>query len=160
MNLFDDPLPDDKDDYPGDFACSGYVSIARELGAEKLGGSVYEIPPHATLVPYHYEWGDEEWLLVLAGHPTLRTPDGRVTLRPGDLRVFLAGPDGAHQCINETDAPCRLLMVSTLNQPRVIHYVDSDKIGVRTPGRRYSANFHVETGVDYWDREPGLDASA
>jgi uncharacterized cupin superfamily protein len=35
------------------------------LGAEQLGTSVYELPPRQSICPYHYEYGEEEWLLVL-----------------------------------------------------------------------------------------------
>ena len=38
--------------------------------------TVYELPPGQSICPYHYELGDEEWLIVLAGRPTLRTPEG------------------------------------------------------------------------------------
>lgn len=153
MNVFDDALSHDREPSPDPFALSGYASVAEHQPARMLGGSVYEVPPGKTMFPYHYEWGDEEWMLVVSGEPTLRTPAGRERLRPGDLRVFPAGPDGAHQCVNETAEPFRVLMISTLNQPRVIHYLDSDKIGVRTPGRAFSANFPRDAGVGYWDGE-------
>ena len=40
------------------------------LGAKNTGASLYEWPPGEALCPYHYEWAEEEWLLVLEGpHP-------------------------------------------------------------------------------------------
>ena len=47
--------------------------------------------------PYHFHHGMEEWLLVVDGTPTLRTPDGERELRRGDVVCFPPGPDGAHQ---------------------------------------------------------------
>jgi uncharacterized cupin superfamily protein len=43
-------------------------------------------------VEYHYEYGREEWVLVLAGMVTLRHPDREDVLRPGDLVCFRKGP--------------------------------------------------------------------
>jgi len=50
--------------------------IGAPLGAELLGASLYELPPGESTWPYHYEHGSEEWLLVVRGRPTLRTPHG------------------------------------------------------------------------------------
>ena len=47
-----------------------------QVGATRTGTSVYELPPGQAICPYHYEYGEEEWLLVLVGRPTLRTPAG------------------------------------------------------------------------------------
>jgi uncharacterized cupin superfamily protein len=38
---------------------------------------LYELQPGERSFPYHYEYGCEEWLLVVSGRPTLRTPDGK-----------------------------------------------------------------------------------
>ena len=37
------------------------------VGATRTGISVYEIPPGQAVCPYHYEYTEEEWLLVLDG---------------------------------------------------------------------------------------------
>ena len=58
------------------------------IGAEQLGGSVYDLDPGESVCPYHYEHPEEEWLLVLAGRPTLRDPDGEHELAEGDLVCF------------------------------------------------------------------------
>ena len=62
------------------------------LGAPETGISVYELPPGQAICPYHYECGEEEWLLVLAGNPTLRTPEGLQRLEPFDSPASRAGP--------------------------------------------------------------------
>ena len=90
------------------------------------------------MCPYHYEYGEEEWLLVLAGRPSLRTPEGTEQLAPLDLAFFPAGPPGAHELRNDTDEPVRVLMWSTVGLPPATAYPDSDKVGVYTgvPGAR------------------------
>ncbi len=79
------------------------AAVGERLGAAKLGASLYELQPGERSFPYHYEYGNEEWLLVVAGRPTLRAPDGEHELRPGDVVCFPEGPDGAHQVRNDTD---------------------------------------------------------
>jgi uncharacterized cupin superfamily protein len=95
-----------------------------------LGGTVYELGPGERVCPYHWHVGEEEWLLVVAGAPTLRTADGERTLRAWDLAVFRRGPDGAHEVRNESDEPARVLMLSTMSDPEVCVYPDSGKVGV------------------------------
>src|SRR5436309_15347823 len=55
---------------------AGLFRFGPLLGATRTGTSVYELPPGQAICPYHYEYGEEEWLLVLQGRPTLRHPDG------------------------------------------------------------------------------------
>ena len=74
------------------------------VGATMLGATAYELPPDERSFPYHYEHGTEEWLLVVAGHPTLRTPEGEQELEAGDVVCFPEGPDGAHQVRNGTES--------------------------------------------------------
>ena len=86
-----------------------------QVGAKRTGTSVYELPPGQAICPYHYEYGEEEWLLVLSGRPTLRTPDGSEQLAPWDAVHFPEGPTGAHAVRNETEDTVRVLMYSTVS---------------------------------------------
>ncbi len=54
----------------------------------------------------------------MRGQPTLRTPEGKQALEEGDVVAFPRGEEGAHQVSNRTDAPIRVLMLSTLIAPR------------------------------------------
>ena len=123
------------------------------IGARRLGGSVYDIPPGQSICPYHYEWGDEEWLIVLEGIATVRHPEGEEDLARGDVACFPPGPDGAHKVTNTTEEPLRVLMVSTLDEVGVAVYPDSDKVGVYPAGATEGRLFRQGTAVDYWDGE-------
>src|SRR4051794_5090691 len=70
---------------------AGLFRPGNELGAKITGMSVYELPPGEALCPYHYEYGEEEWLLVLEGTPTLRRPEGTARLEPWDVAFFPTG---------------------------------------------------------------------
>jgi uncharacterized cupin superfamily protein len=102
------------------------------IGAVKLGASLYELPPGQSVCPYHYEYPEEEWLIVLKGRPTLRHPQGEDELQEGDVVCFPEGPEGAHKVTNRTDATAKVLMFSTRTNPAVAVYPDSDKIGIWT----------------------------
>jgi uncharacterized cupin superfamily protein len=119
------------------------------IGAEHLGGSVYELDPGESVCPYHYEHPEEEWLIVLAGRPTLRDPDGEHELEPWDAVCFPEGPDGAHKVTNRSEEPVRILMLSTKAKTAVAVYPDSGKVGVWPLGKL----FRLADAVDYWDGE-------
>jgi uncharacterized cupin superfamily protein len=124
----------------------------RVAAGEQLGGTVYDLAAGEKTFPYHYHHGIEEWLYVVSGTPTLRTPDGERQLREGDVAVFRPGPDGAHQ----VTGPGRVLIVSNLVWPSISVYPDSDKVGTRSsrdtsdPDR---LNFPRGSAVDYWEGE-------
>lgn len=150
-NIFDGEL-DHERDRPG-FSWRRAI-VGDKIGAEKLGASVYELQPGERTFPYHYEYGVEEWLLVIAGRPTLRAPDGEHQLRPGDVVCFREGPEGAHQVRNGTDEPVRILIASTKSTPDAAVYPDSGKVGIWTGNDADPPRlFRIESAVDYWDGE-------
>jgi uncharacterized cupin superfamily protein len=132
---------------------SGTARLGPDLGARATGTSVYELPPGQALCPYHYEYGEEEWVLVLAGHPSARTPEGTEQLDPLDLVFFPTGPEGAHQIRNDTDAPARILMWSNVVLPTATAYPDSDKVGVWTGDKAEDVIVVRSSRVDYFHGE-------
>ncbi len=133
----------------------GMVRPGPGLGASHTGASVYELPPGQAVCPYHYEYGEEEWLLVLQGRPTLRDPDGTHQLEPWDLVFFPPGPEGAHGVRNETEETARVLMFSDIKHPGASVYPDSDKIGIWTGNREDDTLVRRSSRVSYWDGEGG-----
>ena len=136
------------DDRPAGYELSR-VRVGGRIGASALGLSVYDIAPGQSAFPYHYELGREEWLLVLAGRPTLRDPDGEEELAPGDLVVFPEGEEGAHKVTNNTDEQVRIAMISNKDEPSVAFYPDSGKVGFWPAGKL----FRLADEVDYFEGE-------
>ena len=132
---------------------SGLARLGATMGAEQTGTSVYELPPGQAVCPYHYEYGEEEWLLVLQGSPSLRHPEGTERLEPWDVVFFPRGPEGAHEVRNDTDGTVRVLMWSTVVQPTATVYPDSDKIGVWTGNRDDDVIVERASRVGYWHGE-------
>ena len=129
--------------------------FGRDLGAERTGVSLYELPPGEAVCPYHYEYGEEEWLLVLDGVATVRTPEGDVQAGPQELFFFPTGPEGAHQVRNDGDALARVLMFSNVVSPTATCYPDSDKVGVYTGDKAEDRIFVRSDAVDYFHGEGG-----
>jgi len=125
----------------------------REEGAGHTGASAYELPPGQAVCPYHYELGEEEWVLVLEGRPTLRTPEGEEQLEPLDMVFFPTGPDGAHKITNQTDSAVRIVMWSDVVFPAATVYPDSDKLGVYTADRADNLIVRRSSAVEYFDGE-------
>jgi len=135
---------------------AGMARFGPSIEAKRLGMSLYELPPGQSICPYHYEYPDEEWLIVLQGRPTLRRPNGEEELEPEDVVCFPEGPEGAHKVTNETDETVRVLMLSTKTEPSVAVYPDSDKIGVwPVPGGGPDKVMlrRSDGDVDYYDGE-------
>ncbi len=135
--------------------------LAAAAGGDRLGCSLYELPPGGRSWPFHYHTANEEAVYVLAGEGRLRTGNGEHTLAAGDYVALPAGEEGAHRVVNDGDAPLRYLAVSTMTEPDVTVYPDSEKFGVfvgAPPGgegeRDLAGYYPVDADVDYWEGEP------
>jgi uncharacterized cupin superfamily protein len=104
--------------------------VARHVGAKLLGYSLYRINPGDRTWPYHFQHVNEELALVMEGRATLRTPEGETEVRSGDAIAFPAGPSGAHAFTAIGDAPFEVLILSTMIEPEISEYPDSEKIYV------------------------------
>ena len=127
--------------------------VGAHIDAELIGGSMYELEPGDRLWPYHTHHANEEWLIVLRGTPTLRTPVGEQKLTEGDVVAFPRGKDGAHQIANRTDEPLRILMLSTLLLPDIIEYLDSGKIAAVDAQRNRLFRAFRGADAEYWEGE-------
>ena len=71
-----------------------------------------------------------------------------------------AGPESGHRVVNDGDEPLRYLALSTMRDPDVTVYPDSEKVGVfagSPPGgtdeRTVHGYYPTDAAVDYWDGE-------
>ncbi|HXF32490.1 MAG TPA: cupin domain-containing protein [Solirubrobacterales bacterium] len=151
LNIGDPEFSWDESDPEGFRA--GMARLGKALGAKETGITVYELPPGQAVCPYHYECGEEEWLLVLGGTPTLRSPTGEERLEPWDVACFPRGPEGAHGIRNETDELVRVLMFSSVVLPTATVYPDSDKVGIWTGDPESTVLVRRSANVDYYDGE-------
>jgi uncharacterized cupin superfamily protein len=134
---------------------AGMFRIGPLLGARQMGATVYELAPGQAICPYHYEMGEEEWLVVLQGRAAVRHPGGVEELGPMEATCFTPGREGAHQVRNDTGAPVRVLLWSTIVYPTVTRYPDSDKVGVYTGDADEDLIVRRSSAVGYYDGETG-----
>jgi uncharacterized cupin superfamily protein len=149
-----DPLFDEPREHPG-FRCQR-ARLSRQAGCERLGLSLWELPPDEAAYPYHYHLAEEELLIVLQGRPSLRTPDGWRDLHEGEIVAFLRGEGGGHQLANRTEDTIRFLAFSTTGEPDIVIRPDSGTIGAferRPDGDGLYIHFRTEDAVDYFEGE-------
>jgi uncharacterized cupin superfamily protein len=127
-------------------------------GADDLGASLYELPPGESSWPYHYHTGNEEAVYVLAGEGLLVLDGDDYDIEAGHFAVFPSEASGGHRVVNDSGAPLRYLVVSTMNDPDVTVYPEMNKIGVfagSPPGGRGERSLHGyydrDATVGYWE---------
>jgi uncharacterized cupin superfamily protein len=132
---------------------AGHNRFGPQIGASALGATVYELQEGQSICPYHYEYGCEEWAIVLSGRPTLRHPEGEDVLDAGDVVCFPEGPSGAHKLTNRAPETARVMLLSDKPSLAAAVYPDSGKIGIFPPDERDGIMVRRESAVDYYDRE-------
>lgn len=136
----------------------------KQLGAatrgQQLGCSLYELPSGEESWPYHYHTSNEEAIYVLSGGGTLRLAGDTYRLTEGDYVALPADETGGHKVINDSEGPIRYLVFSTMNEPDLTVYPDSNKFGIYVgspPGSTGNRSLHgyysIDDAVDYWDGE-------
>ncbi len=130
--------------YGGDDAEIGFL-----LGAKKLGYRAARLGPGDAFCPMHWHTAEEELFIVWEGTPTLETPHGSKTLRPGDLIAFPTRQFGAHKLINRSDAPAIVIMIAGTDSYDVCFYPDSKKLLVDAT----DTIVRSEPTLDYYDGE-------
>jgi uncharacterized cupin superfamily protein len=129
---------------------------------QRLGASIYEIEPGAAAFPRHYHCANEEAIYVLEGEGVLRVGGSETAVRSGDFIGLPRGREHAHRLENRGERPLRYLCFSTMIEPDIAVYSDSNKVGFfegSAPGgpkekRRLTAVFRRDTEVGYFDGEP------
>jgi uncharacterized cupin superfamily protein len=138
--------------------------LGRQAGAERLGASLFEVPPGGATFPLHAHHGNEELVVVLSGRLTLRNTETERELEAGEVVAFPAGRRGAHRLDNHTEEPVRVLIVSTMIAPEVVEYPDSGKVrassyppGGVPPENAIELIGRQEEAIDYFAGETDED---
>jgi uncharacterized cupin superfamily protein len=114
---------------PDPDAPTGYryraATLGPLLGADRLDGTVLDLEPGEGGERYQYVYGREQWVVVLAGTPSVRHPQGEDRLEEGDLVCLPEGPSGAHRLLNRSESVARALLLSTTCLPANVCYADT-----------------------------------
>jgi uncharacterized cupin superfamily protein len=131
--------------------------LARGTAAAKLGASFDILAPGKRGCPYHLHHAQEEMFVILQGTGTLRVAGEMLPVRAGDVIFIPPGPEYPHQIINTSDAPLHYLSISTMEQPEICEYPDSNKYlaeGSLASARPFDMIGRLGGRLDYWDGEP------
>ena len=129
------------------------AQLGPAIGAVRMGATLYELPPGEATYPYHYEYGCEEWLLLVSGSATLRDPDGDHALAAGDLVCFPEGPTAGTAWSTPATLPARMVILSTKGRPAVAVFPDSEKVVLSSGGEGDDLIARKADSVGYWDGE-------
>ena len=127
--------------------------VGQRVGGELIGATMSEVEPGSKLWPYHTHHLNEEWVIVLRGEPTLRAPEGEQVLTEGDVVCFPRGKEGAHQIINRSDSPTRVLMLSSMVGGEIIEYLDTGKVLAKGVDDEDVLFARPGPAVEYWEDE-------
>lgn len=130
------------------------------VGAQKLGYGLFTVAPGKAAFPLHAHTLNEELIYILDGEGTLRFGAETVAVRAGMFIACPGGPELTHQLVNTSEADLRYLCVSTMQYPDIVHYPDSDKVGVYAgPGasgqKPFRGIYKKGTVVPYFQDETG-----
>lgn len=145
----------------GEKFAARFAPIAPLIGGQKLGYRMTIIPPGKLAYPYHAHLVNEEMFFILEGEGRLRHSDEAWEVKAGDIICCPVGRDHPHEIKNTGAVDLKFLAVSTMEEPEVAFYPDSQKFGVfagKAPGRLdKDYDFRIiakeDVGVDYWDDE-------
>lgn len=124
-----------------------YQQLGQYGGGSHVGVRMEVLEPGCQACPAHYHMLEEEHLLILEGALTLRLADQSYPMTAGDYACFPAGQKAGHALVNETERPCRYLIIGERNPNDVIFYTESGRVGVRLAGEGYRQS----ATMSYWE---------
>lgn len=133
-------------------------ALGQVAGSKQLGCSLYRQAPGKKAFPYHFHLGIEEAIFVLQGRARLRLGDDAFELGKGDYVALPTGPKHAHQIESVGSVDLEYLCFSTMTDPDVVVYPDSEKVGLAAgfscPEEKPLFRFFKDgTHVPYWTGE-------
>lgn len=127
--------------------------IVKRSSENQCYAAIYEIPLQKASYPYHYHLKNEEIFYIISGKGILETPDGSKMITVGDVIVCPPSEKGAHRIFNSSDTETLVYLdFDTINSPDIVHYPNTDKVGIILNGES-STFFKKNTSVDYYDGE-------
>ena len=139
------------DEWEGGRDRPGWQWRYADVGTPKIGASLYELAPGQATFPYHWHQLEEEWLIVLAGEPTLRSPTASSGSRPGCGRLPGRPRGRASPSQRHRGARAALMLSSRSPGGEICFYPDSGKIGLFGPELRKMVA--AEPDLDYFHNE-------
>jgi uncharacterized cupin superfamily protein len=130
-------IPAEAGSYPGsDEVLSEGKALARAVGLTRVGVHHERLRPGTRTSWPHAEKTEEEFVLVIKGHPSVWLNGTIHALRPGDVVGFPAGTGIAHTFLNDTDEECELFVVGERRADNEVWYPFHADGHARIPSER------------------------
>jgi uncharacterized cupin superfamily protein len=149
-------VPEHEQRSPGGKFHSFYRNLSVALGGIRNAGTwggghpfdlqLRRVPPGASICPFHSHLGQWELFFVRSGEGTVRAGDVTTSVKTGE--VFVHPPGEPHQLINTGAVDLEVLIVADNPPVDAFYYPDSDKWGLRPPGKYFRMAL-----TDYFDGE-------
>jgi uncharacterized cupin superfamily protein len=115
-------------------------------GGHPFDVQIRRVPPGASICPFHSHLAQWEFFLVRSGTGSVRAGTETHSIKPGDF--FVHPPGEPHQLTNTGPVDLEVLIVADNPQLDAFYYPDSNKWGLRPPGKYFRL-----TEVEYFDGE-------
>lgn len=122
QNTKDSPLPE--------YSWRATENLAELSGLKDFACNIRTLDKGKISYPYHYHHNAEELFVILSGEGDLRTPEGLLLVKQGDVVLFEIGETGAHQLLNSHDEPLVYLDLRTIKGFDVCEYPDTGKVNI------------------------------
>ncbi|MEE9511098.1 MAG: cupin domain-containing protein [Gammaproteobacteria bacterium] len=141
------------------FQC-GRIGLTAPENDSGLGCAVFKVAPGKRAFPRHAHLANDEAIYVLSGVGVLSVGEQEVEMEEGDFVLIPRGAEYPHVFVNQGQEDLLYICISTMNMPDVVHYPDSEKLGVladkfwlKGGGRNKVGGFYAKKPVGYWDGE-------
>jgi uncharacterized cupin superfamily protein len=124
-----------------------YQHLSSFGGATQVGVAMEVLEPGRQANPMHYHMLEEEHVFVMEGQLTVRLGERSYLMTPGHYICFPAGQKVGHALINESDLPCRYLILGNPQKADVAVFPQTGRIDVKLLGTGYRQS----ATMDYWE---------
>ena len=121
VSMYDNPIR------PELFQGISEARPGKDTGLTQFGVNYVVLETGSASALRHWHEGEDEFVLVLEGNPTLIDNHGEHPLVPGNFVGFPAGEANAHHFINGAESPAVLLIMGSRRPGEdTCHYPDDD----------------------------------
>lgn len=93
-------------------------------GLRILGVNIVTLAPGERSAQRHWHSASDEFVMVLDGTATVIEDETATEIGPGDMALWPAGVEIAHQIVNRSTAPLRYLCAGTNPDAETVRYPD------------------------------------
>ena len=111
------------------------------LGLTQFGVGMTRLAPGAISALRHWHTGEDEFIYIVSGEPTLVCDSGEQALKAGHVAGFPAGGGDGHRLENRSGSDVVYIEVGTRAHSDRVHYTEDDLVlqkTVRLPERRFT----------------------